>query len=67
MVFAERELIELPDAVPVVALQHVEKLENFGHMYGADHEVVIPAAQVVVHVHAKQAAAIDNQLRRASW
>src|SRR6185436_11485954 len=63
-VLAEGELVELPDALPVVAPQGVEELEQFDRVYGSGDHVVVPAAQVVVDVHAEQAAVVDGQLRR---
>src|SRR5665647_2296391 len=61
-VLTERELVELPHAVPVVLGQDVEELEELHGMYGAGDHVVVPAAQVVVDVHAEQAAVVDGEL-----
>ena len=65
-VFAERELIELPYAFPLVLAQHVEELEEFNRVQTAGHEIVIPGAIVVVDVHAEQSAVINGQLGAVS-
>src|SRR5262245_28879632 len=63
VVFAERELVELPHADPLVLAQRVEELEQLDRMNRACDEVVVPAAQVVVDVHAEEASVVDRQLR----
>ena len=65
-VLPERELVELPDALPVVDLQGVEELEDLDGVDGADDHVVVPAAQVVVDVHPPQQPVVDEQLRCGS-
>src|SRR4030095_13417381 len=61
-VLAKRELIKLPDAVPVVLAQCVEELEGLHQMHRADHHVVVPATEVVVDIDWKQPASVDAQL-----
>ena len=61
-VLPERELVELPYAVPVVLAQRVKELERLDQVHRTDHHVVIPAAEVVVDIDREQPARVDAQL-----
>src|SRR5580700_8736097 len=60
-VLPERELVELPDTIPAALAKRVEEFEGFDQMHRADHEVVVPAPEVVVDVDSvEQAARVDE-------
>ena len=61
-VLAERELVELPHAVPARLVQCVEELERLHQVDRADDHVVVPAAVVVVDVDREQSVARHDQL-----
>jgi hypothetical protein len=44
-ILAERELVELANAVPVVLAQHVEVFEELDQVQAAGDEVVVPACR----------------------
>src|SRR5579863_6959763 len=60
-VFAERELVELPDALPAALTERVEELQGLREVHRADDQVVVPAAEVVVDVDAVEQAARVNE------
>src|SRR3546814_16250192 len=53
-VLAERELVELPHALPLVLAQGVEKFEQFDRVDRSGDQIAVPAAEIVVDVHAEQ-------------
>src|SRR3546814_11823013 len=59
-VLAERELVELPHALPLVLAQGVEKFEQFDRVDRSGDQIVVPAAEIVVDVHAEQPAVVDR-------
>src|SRR3546814_4579660 len=63
-VLAERELVELPHALPLVLAQGVEKFEQFDRVERSGDQIVVTAAEIVVDVHAEQPAVVDRELRR---
>src|SRR3546814_10800229 len=63
-VYAEGELVELPHALPLVLAQRIEDFEQLDRMDRPGDQIVVPASEVVVHVHAEQPAVIDRELRR---
>src|SRR5262245_56188665 len=66
-VLAERELVQLPNAIPPILAKHVEELEELDRMDRTGDQVVVPTPKVVVDVHAKQASVVDSQLCRVGW
>ena len=62
-VLPERELIKLPNALPVVLAQRVEEFKGLDQVHRPDHHVVVPAAEVVIDIDREKAARIDAQLR----
>src|SRR5260370_20648875 len=56
-VLPERDLVQLPDTLPAALAERVEELERLGEVHRADHEVVVPAPEVVVDVDSVEQAA----------
>ena len=56
-IFPERELVELPDALPAALAKRVEELEGFDEMHRTDYEVVVLAPEIVVDVDGIEQAA----------